>query len=749
MSRPEGSLKEVGQDVGKQEAGKNFRRFLWIIVFVVVIYLIVRNIGAFGNVLLVLLGFGSVVLVHEFGHFVFCKLLGIKVEAFSIGFPPTLAGVLRTENGYRVRILPRFFPKEDDESGDGRLGFTIGRSAKAGETEYRIGLVPFGGFVKMLGQEDVGLVKTSDDPRSFANKPVGARMGVLAAGVAFNVISAVAVFMIIFLIGIRLTAPVVGGVLANSPAARAGIKAGDEVIKIGGKGEDLDFSNIGLAAALSDVNEAVALRVRHKDGSEEDFPLVAEQRSGMPLKVFGIMIPQSLTIAKVRDQEKLLKRTGLRPGDRIKSVNGRDVHKHWELAEIVGSTFMPEVTLHVERGEATSVELIQTRIGLEVLFSGSYEVESESELYHVCSMVPRLRVTAYSEMPEAARGGSLVSKIGRKIGGLAKAIWHRVLSLVGQADTKAKAGPEPPLLAGDIILAVGDIEDPTYKEIREVVEKSEDTELAVKVLRDVNGVVEELLVTVVPRRRRLGETDWVQIGATMALDAEHPVVAKTIGPAKLEIPAGATVMAVDGTPVSNFYDIIREIGRYPGERITIDWREDEETAGSVALDVGAAEEFVTVQSTFAEFVPFKPLERLYQASGPIDAIGMGYKKTVMFIAQTYVTLRRLVGGLVSPKQLIGPVGILTVSYTIVSERPLVYYVYFLGLISACIAVINFLPLPPLDGGLVVLLLIEKIKGSALSERTQGIIAYAGWVFIGAFFLYVTFNDIVRSVRGFF
>jgi regulator of sigma E protease len=116
----------------------------------------------------------------------------------------------------------------------------------------------------------------------------------------------------------------------------------------------------------------------------------------------------------------------------------------------------------------------------------------------------------------------------------------------------------------------------------------------------------------------------------------------------------------------------------------------------------------------------------------------------MFIAQTYVTLRRLIGGLVSPKDLMGPVGIITLSYRIVADRPLVYYVYFLGLISAAIAVFNFLPLPPLDGGLVVLLLVEKIKGSALSQRMQAIIAYAGWTLIGTLILYVTFNDIVRN-----
>jgi len=726
MSKREGSLKRALQYVGKGEAGKNFRRFLWFIVFVAVIYLIVRNISAFGNVLLVVLGFGAVVFVHEFGHFIVCKLTGIKVEAFSIGFPPTLVGVRRTEGGYRVRILPRFFPKEDDESGDGRLSFTIVSKAKAGpvrsktalpegtsngagETEYCIGLIPFGGFNKMLGQEDVGSVKASDDPRSFANKPVGVRMIVITAGVVFNAVSAVVVFMIVFLVGIRLTAPVVGGVLADSPASRAGLKAGDEIIEVAGKRDGLDFSNIGLAAALSGVNEAVALRIRREDGSEEEFSLVAEQMAGMPMKVFGILPPQSLTIAKVRDAEELLERTGLRPGDRIKSINGREVHTHWDLEDEVADAFVSAVTLSVERTNPVSkvVELIESQIRLS-LSHARKEIKSETDLGDIYSIVPRLQIKT--------------------------------------VDTKSK------LQKGDIVLAIGDVSNPTYKEMREVTEEYEGKELPVKVLRvDANGVEEALLVTVKPERSK--DSKRVLIGIGVVFDLTHAVVAKTIavegGPARLEIPRGAAITAVDGTGVSNFYDVAREIGRYPGERVTIDWRIDEETAGSVALDVGAAGEFVTVKSTFAEFVPFEDLRRLYQASGPVDAIGMGYKKTVMFIAQTYVTLRRLVGGLVSPKQLIGPVGILAVSYTIVSERPFVYYVYFLGLISACIAVVNFLPLPPLDGGLIVLLLVEKIKGSALSERMQGVVAYAGWVLIGGFFLYVTFNDIVRSVRGFF
>ena len=164
------------------------------------------------------------------------------------------------------------------------------------------------------------------------------------------------------------------------------------------------------------------------------------------------------------------------------------------------------------------------------------------------------------------------------------------------------------------------------------------------------------------------------------------------------------------------------------------------------MDVGSGDDFPAIKTDFTEFIPFEDLKRRYKADGPVNALIMGYRKTIMFIAQTYVTLKRLVGGLVSPKNLMGPVGIITFSYRIVSEQPLVYYIYFLGLISAVIAVFNFLPLPPLDGGLVVLLLVERIKGSALSEKAQAIVAYTGWALILTLILFVTYNDISNIVK---
>jgi len=696
-------------------SGKYFRMFLTAVIVVPAILLIARNIGFVGNALLVLLGFGAVVIVHEFGHFIVAKLSGIQVEAFSLFMPPMLLGVLKTEEGLRIRILPEILPKKGDDSGNGALCFTIAGKYKPSDTEYRVGLIPFGGFVKMLGQEDTGSVKSNDDPRSYANKPPHTRAAVLAAGVTFNVISAVIVFMIVFLVGINLPPAVVGNVMPDSPAQRAGLKAGDEIIKTAGESEDLDFGNVAIAAALSGRDEQVQMRVRHLDGTEDDFALVAEQIPGESLRGFGILSAGSLTIGKLSkkdDADDLFSKTGLLAGDLIKSVNGRPVATYWEMDKIIRESFTPKVTLSAERIDSVSGEarLIEAKIRLTLITPKRPDMSESHRNGNIYSLVPPLRITDV-------------------------------------LDRKDSDGTKPSLQPDDIILAVGNVDNPTYKQLRDATKEYEGKEMPVKVLRTGDDGAEHIATVAVVPERQAG-SDRVMIGVGITYDLERTVVASTLPPeegsAALEIPAGAAITAVDGVPVLNFFDIAREIRKYAGQRITIDYRLDEQVAGAVSMNVPGEEDSYVVKTDFADFIPFKPYEKTYKAEGPVDAVVMGYRKTVMFVAQTYVTLRRLIGGLVSPKDLMGPVGIMTLSYRIVAEKPFVYYVYFLGLISAAIAVFNFLPLPPLDGGLVVLLVAEKIKGSALSERVQAIVAYAGWAVIGTLVLYVTFNDIVRN-----
>jgi len=729
MPKTENSLTESSS--GRADASSSthnyVRSFLLLFVLLAAIYLIVGHIGVFSNVLIVLLGFGGVVLVHEFGHFIVAKMSDIKVEAFSIFIPPTVVALQRTEEGLRIRILPKFFPKakeRDDDPDEGVLSFTVGRGGKAGETEYRIGLIPFGGFVKMLGQDDTAAAGKTDDPRSYANKPVSARMAVIAAGVTFNALSAVVAFMIVFLVGIKLPPPIVGAVVPDSPAERAGIKAGDEVIEVNGKRQRLDFSDILLAAALASRDEQVKLSVRRGE-RRLDFVIVPKEpdQGGAGIRMFGVLQPQTLVVGKVSDPNVLLEKTGLLPGDKIVAVNGEEVTSHWELTRMVAETVEPAVTFTAERTEKSGkTQRIQTRAKTRWRVGGWFEADSESKLYNVASMVPRLRIIDFNEPVPAIKGLMARLGIGRKV-----------------LDEDSR------LMPGDIILATGGVEYPTYTELQEIAKQYEGEELPVTVLRsDANGADMVLTVNVKPRRPRGGSEPV--IGITVELDVEHPVVAKTItdedGPQALSIPRGAVIKAVNGTEVSSFFDVARQISANRGLPIRIEYG-TETTTGEVVLGTQSTEGLINIKAALAKRVPFEDMKRLYKATGPIDAIVTGWRKTVMFMAQTYVTLRRVVGGLVSPRTVMGPVGILAASYTVVTKKPLIDYVYLLALISACIAVVNLLPLPPFDGGHVVLLLVERIKGSALSERTQSAIAYAGVVLVVALFLYLTFNDILN------
>jgi regulator of sigma E protease len=423
------------------------------------------------------------------------------------------------------------------------------------------------------------------------------------------------------------------------------------------------------------------------------------------------------------------------------------VQHYWEFEKIARETIAPAVTVRVERVEDGGESEVEAEIKLDLMAAMTGE-GAEAGTGQICSIVPRLRVEVGTERtPSMAENPMVPRSRIEVVAERQPSIIEKLKALFGGEKKEKSVEVSEELRYGDIILAVDEVENPTYKELREVTTKYEDKKLPIRVLRaDSSGVEKELTVTVTPKRSK--EDGRVVIGIVTALDAEHPVVADTVStedqPVKLDIPRGAVITEVGGVKVSSFYDIAREIKRNAGKRVEIAYRVSEKETGGVMLDVKAGERFAGVGSIFVDVVPFEHLERLYKATGPVDAIEMGYRKTVMFIEQAYITLKGLVTGLFSPKGLMGPVGILTFSYKIVAERPLIDYAYFLGLISASLAVFNILPLLPFDGGFIVFLLIEKIKGSPVSVRIQEKIASVGWVLVIGLILYVTINDIVRS-----
>jgi regulator of sigma E protease len=141
---------------------------------------------------------GILIFVHEFGHFIVAKLMGVGVIKFSMGFGPKI----------------------------------IGR--KWGETEYLISAFPLGGYVKLVGENPDEEVTEEDKKRSFSHQPIKKRMAIVIAGPLFNIFLATLIFSLVNCFGVPILTSEVGGVIKGYPADLAGIKAGDKIITIDG-----------------------------------------------------------------------------------------------------------------------------------------------------------------------------------------------------------------------------------------------------------------------------------------------------------------------------------------------------------------------------------------------------------------------------------------------------------------------------------------------------------------------------------
>ena len=142
---------------------------------------------------------GALILVHELGHFVCARLFDVKVLRFSLGFGPRL------------------------------FGFTWG------ETEYRLSLVPLGGFVRLLGEDPAEAISPRDRPRALATKPLWQRYTIVIAGPVFNLVLPLLIYLVHYAGQRTLLPPTLGTVLPDYPAAAAGLVPGDTVEAIDGK----------------------------------------------------------------------------------------------------------------------------------------------------------------------------------------------------------------------------------------------------------------------------------------------------------------------------------------------------------------------------------------------------------------------------------------------------------------------------------------------------------------------------------
>jgi regulator of sigma E protease len=144
---------------------------------------------------------------------------------------------------------------------------------------------------------------------------------------------------------------------------------------------------------------------------------------------------------------------------------------------------------------------------------------------------------------------------------------------------------------------------------------------------------------------------------------------------------------------------------------------------------------------------FEPLmTRLTAHGNPTTAVAMGFRQTKTMVTMTYITLDRIARGSVGVEQLRGPVGIVHLGARVV-DRGAMYLVFFLAMISVNLAVLNFLPLPIVDGGLFLYLVYEQLAGRAPSLRFQNAATMVGLLLLGTLFLFTFYNDVMRIFTG--
>ncbi|MCA9290427.1 MAG: site-2 protease family protein, partial [Phycisphaerales bacterium] len=504
------------------------------------------------NVLLMVVGFGLLIFVHELGHFLAAKWAGIRTDGFAVGMGPVMFSYRRGVGlGWgpsepRVKALTGRGALDLSDADLERLGI--------GETEYSLRWLPVGGFVKMLGQDDMDPGSRSADPRSYTMCPVGKRMIVVSAGVVMNIILALVLFVVCFLVGVRFEAPVVGEVVAGLPAAEAhvvngtalgitepGIRPGDTVISVDGD-PIVTFADLQMATAMAKPDTALTV-IAERPGVETplEFTLTPRKDPGSGLLSVGIAPASTTTLLDGRGVRGLdealagagLTAQGVEPGATIVSVDGVPVEHYADLdrqATIAGGRPLTAVWMQPGQDPAEADRFVTATIGVEPVFEMFWQ--------------PALETGGPAEGDAALIGLSPL---------------HRVTSTTpgGPADGV--------LMPGDLVLGVAGVSHPTLSTIRRTISTNKGEVIDLRVLRD--GVEEVVSVRVRAKTGTIGIAlepayDLNRIAAPIRdrlASAADPGSVVPTPVAAIEIPPNARIDAIDGTSTSNWTDMYRAL----------------------------------------------------------------------------------------------------------------------------------------------------------------------------------------------
>ncbi len=591
------------------------------------------------NVILVIVGIGLLIFIHELGHFLMAKKIGVRVLAFSLGFGPVI------------------FKK------------------KWGETEYRLSLIPLGGYVKLAG-EGPDEAKTGNQ-WEFSSKTVRQRASVLVAGVALNAALAFVAFIVAFRIGVPFITTEVGQVMPGWPAWEAGIQRGDKIVEIDGN-KDADFEDLFTIVALSNPATGVPLKVGRGDKTF-DVNVAPKYDDEHGVQRIGIMPATSLEIDKIfayENNDSPARDAGIQVKDVIVAVNGKRISTEDEFRAVEAASVGKEMSVTVLRDD------------------------KEVELKATPSKTARwmLGISCATAILDGVKNNSQAIAVG--------------------------------LMKGDEILEINSEPVKGFTDVIKLITESKEERSILKVKKG-NSVT---FITISLPDTKTKEEFLNGLAPFYGLKIDSLV--EGFPAEKIGLKPGDRIISLDEKEIKDWNTLLQKVMTYQGKPMVIEWvRGNERFVSTIVPQKDEKNAVGRIGIKFKE----KTVMKQY---GLFGSCVVGVKKAIINVERLYLTIKGFFSQRLSTKNVGGIILIAQASYES-AKVGIGKLVYFLGILSLQLALLNILPIPALDGGHLLFLAIEKIKGSPVSHRVLSIAQYIGFGLIISLVIYATRNDIMR------